>query len=188
MREETGEYENIWGLLSKRWNLRILKSLELKNTIRFNELRELIPGISANVLSERLDELEKFQLVKRTLSNEQSQHIGYLLNERCENLKKILTQLDDWILSQHANHNSYDDATNSVTSKQIMELLKNEITETEFNFIKDKLFYLHGVNPSHLITNFQNLKDIIIELFGNERANQLIAKLDVHLKSLNMRF
>lgn len=188
MREATGEYENIWGLLSKRWNLRILKSLELKNTIRFNELRELIPGISANVLSERLDELEKFQLVKRTLLNEQSQYTGYLLNERCENLKKILTELDDWIFSQHKRHNSYDDDSNSVTSKQIVELLKSEITETELNFIKDKLFYSHGVKSSDLITDFQKLKDIIIELFGNERANQLITKLNVHLKSLNARF
>jgi len=73
--------------------LRILKSLELKTTIRFNELRQLIPDISVNVLSERLDELEKFELVKRISSNDSSQHIGYTLNERCENLKKILSEL-----------------------------------------------------------------------------------------------
>ena len=156
--------------------------------IRFNELRQLIPGISANVLSERLDELEKLELVKRTLSNDSSQHLGYILNDECENLKKILTELDEWILSQHKKHNSYDDTSNSVTSKQIMELLKNEITETEFNFIKDKLFYSLGVEPSDLITNFQKLKDIIIELFGNERANQLVTKLNAHLKLINARF
>ena len=155
--------------------------------IRFNELRQLIPGISANVLSERLDELEKLELVKRTLSNDSSQHLGYILNDECENLKKILSELDEWILLQHKRHNSYNNTPNSVVSKQIMELLRNEITETEFNFIKDKLFYSLGVEPSDLITHFGKLKNIILELFGDEKANPLIAKLNAQLKLINTR-
>ena len=180
MSKET-EYEKIWNLLSKRWNLRILKSLELKTIIRFNELRQLIPGISANVLSERLDELEKFELVKRILSNDSTQHIGYILNDGCQNLKKILSELDEWIVLQHKKHNSCNHNSNSIVSKQIMELLRNEITETEFNFIKDKLFYSLGVEPSDLITHFEKLKDLMIELFGDERANQLLTKLNAQL-------
>ena len=142
--------------------------------IRFNELRQLIPGISANVLSERLDELEKLELVKRTLSNDSSQHLGYILNDECENLKKILTELDEWILSQHKKHNSYDDTSNSVTSKQIMELLKNEITETEFNFIKDKLLYSLGSGSLGLLSNFDKVKNIILELYGDEIGNKIL--------------
>ena len=150
--------------------------------IRFNELRQLIPSISANVLSERLDELEKFELVKRTLLNDSTQHTGYILNNKCENLKKILSELDEWIILQHKKHNSYNYDSNSIMSKQIMELLRNEITETEFNFIKDKLFYLLGVEPSDLITNFEKLKDLMSELFGDERTNQLLTKLNAQLK------
>lgn len=44
------------------------------------------------------------------------------------------------------------------------------------------MFYSLGVAPTDLITNFQKLKDIIIELFGDERANQLITKLNAQLK------
>ena len=82
---------------------------------------------------------------------------------------------------QRTKYDTHDNTSN-IVSKQITELLKNEITKTEFNFIKDKMFYSLGVAPTDLITNFQKLKDIIIELFGDERANQLITKLNAQLK------
>jgi len=84
-------------------------------------------------------------------------------------------------LLQRTKYDTHDNTSN-IVSKQITELLKNEITKTEFNFIKDKMFYSLGVAPTDLITNFQKLKDIIIELFGDERANQLITKLNAQLK------
>ncbi len=62
------EFEKLWDVFSKRWNLRILKSLDLTTSIRFNELKQSIRGISANLLSERLDELERIGLVKRIVS------------------------------------------------------------------------------------------------------------------------
>ena len=67
---------DMWELLSKRWNLRILKSLDIKTIMRFNELKQSISGISANVLSERLDELERIGLVKKIIPKETAQEIG----------------------------------------------------------------------------------------------------------------
>lgn len=67
----------MWDLLSKRWNLRILKSLEIKTVMRFNELKQSIHGISANVLSERLDELEIIGLVKKSPTKTQHKQDTY---------------------------------------------------------------------------------------------------------------
>ena len=49
---------DIWEVLGKRWSLLIIKNLRTKETIRFNELKRALSGISSTVLSERLLELE----------------------------------------------------------------------------------------------------------------------------------
>ena len=43
-----------WKLLGKRWSLLILKNLNSKESIRFNELKRLISGISGPVLADQL--------------------------------------------------------------------------------------------------------------------------------------
>ena len=51
-------------LIGERWTLLVLRELML-GPRRFSELRADLPGISANVLSQRLDELEDKGLVRR---------------------------------------------------------------------------------------------------------------------------
>ena len=41
----------IWKVLGRRWTLSILKNLDTKEAIRFNELKRLVPGISSTVLA-----------------------------------------------------------------------------------------------------------------------------------------
>ncbi|MGB6531106.1 MAG: hypothetical protein WBF33_23610 [Candidatus Nitrosopolaris sp.] len=38
------ELTKLWKVLGRRWTLSILKSLDVKEAIRFNELKRLIPG------------------------------------------------------------------------------------------------------------------------------------------------
>src|SRR5690242_1504079 len=93
------KFNEMWVILSRRWNLQILKYLEVETAIRFNELKQSVHGISANVLSERLNELEKLGLIKKVISNKSTLHVGYLLDEKCKDLKKIILNLDEWISS-----------------------------------------------------------------------------------------
>ena len=175
----------IWNVLSIKWNMSIIKSLNLKNQTRFNELKQLVPGISANVLSDRLSQLEKVGLVKKIVTNEQSLQIGYVLHERCEVLKKILIELDEWISSQYDNKSVFDEnSTDYEQQKKLFKLLRNEITETEYNFIKDKLLFLTDTKSSDLLTIFNKLKIIIIELFGDDIGNKIINKLNTQFKSI----
>jgi len=56
-----------WKLLGKRWSLLILKNLNSKESIRFNELKRAISGISSTVLADRLLELEREGLVTKKI-------------------------------------------------------------------------------------------------------------------------
>src|SRR5690348_8590858 len=111
-------FDETWDVFTKKWNLRILRLLDLQTIMRFNELKQSISGISGNVLSDRLDELEKLGLVKRIISKDGSLHGGYLLNENCKNLKKILLDLDNWIsLYQQQNIIRKNASLNSTLSE-----------------------------------------------------------------------
>jgi DNA-binding HxlR family transcriptional regulator len=184
--KEDNNFEKLWDVFSKRWNLRILKSLDLTTQMRFNELKQSILGISANLLSERLDELEKLGLVKRIVINETQTHVGYLLDEKCKNLKNILLDMDNWISSYHTSAaNQINELNYSNLSKQLFKILQNEIKETEVQFIKDKLLFLNKDGSMDLIANFDKLKNIILELYGDYTGNKILQKLSDHLKSYN---
>src|SRR5215469_13079324 len=57
----------IWKILGRRWAISILKNLDTKEAIRFNELKRLMPGISSTVLAERLSELEVEGLISKKI-------------------------------------------------------------------------------------------------------------------------
>ena len=69
-RDEKRRYDDACGtahaleLIGERWTLLVLRELMLGGR-RFSELRASLPGISANVLSQRLGELEQRGLVRR---------------------------------------------------------------------------------------------------------------------------
>ena len=177
------KFDDIWAILSKRWNLKIIKYLELESSIRFNELKQSVHGISANILSDRLNELEKLGLVKRIFSNKTPLHVGYMLDERCSNLKKIVLDLDEWVSSyQLSDFKQFDINKNSILSNQILESLRNEITETEFNFINDKLSLSLGIDQSNLISSLEKLKNILIELYGDQVGNKIFNKINMKIQ------
>ena len=178
--------EEFWNLISKRWNLRILKILDTKTTARFNELKQSINGISANVLSNRLDELEKFGLIKKTSHNNTSTYVGYILTERCEHLKKILLDLDNWITSYRFDKSEITVLNNSSLSQKLFDLLEHEISKTEFNYIKDKLLFSFNNDSLDFLTIFDALKNIIFELYGEETGKKIIEKLNKQIESFKI--
>ena len=65
MKEEKCDVVGLLEILGKRWSLHILKNLNTNGTVRFNELKKLIPEISSIVLSQRLLELEREGLISK---------------------------------------------------------------------------------------------------------------------------
>jgi DNA-binding HxlR family transcriptional regulator len=97
MKEDQCEAADIWEILGKRWSLHILKNLSTNGTVRFNELKRLIPEISSTVLSQRLLELEREGLVSKKIYPEIPIRVEYSLTNRTKELESILHQLNNWI-------------------------------------------------------------------------------------------
>jgi len=97
MKEEKCDVVDIWEVLGKRWSLHILKNLSINGTVRFNELKRLIPEISSTVLSQRLLELEREGLISKKIYSEIPVRVEYSLTLRTKELETILQQLSDWI-------------------------------------------------------------------------------------------
>ncbi|MGI0047517.1 MAG: winged helix-turn-helix transcriptional regulator [Nitrosotalea sp.] len=87
---------DIWHVLGKTWSLVILRNLSTNQTVRFNELKRLISGISSTVLSDRLAELEEQGLVARQVYQEVPTRVEYSLTKQARELEKILGDLGQW--------------------------------------------------------------------------------------------
>jgi DNA-binding HxlR family transcriptional regulator len=93
----TCEVIGIWGVLGKRWSLLILKNLSTKETIRFNELKRALSGISSTVLSERLLELEREGLVSKKIYPEVPPRVEYSMTPQAKELEVIIKELARWV-------------------------------------------------------------------------------------------
>ena len=88
---------DIWEILGRRWSLLILKNLSTKETIRFNELKRALSGISSTVLSERLRELEREGLVSKKIYPEVPPRVEYSLTPQAKELEVIIKELGRWV-------------------------------------------------------------------------------------------
>lgn len=79
-----------------KWKLRVIIGLSAGNK-RFNELRRIIPGISARVLSSELKELELNGFVKRNVyAAESPVLVEYELTDYSSSLKDVVRSLSEW--------------------------------------------------------------------------------------------
>lgn len=74
--------EHVATFLSKKWTISILITIGNFGKLRFNEIKNKIGGISAKVLSERLEELEKRDFVERRVYHEKPPRVEYKLTSR----------------------------------------------------------------------------------------------------------
>ncbi|OQX21328.1 MAG: hypothetical protein BWK75_03395 [Candidatus Altiarchaeales archaeon A3] len=95
--EETGKcpITEISNMLAKRWTMQIMREL-LAGNRRFNELQKSLKSISPRVLSERLDEMEKYGIIKREIYAEVPVKVEYSVTEKGKDLKESLTYLAKW--------------------------------------------------------------------------------------------
>lgn len=88
------KFEKAISLLSQRWTALIIYQL-LVGPQRFKEIQSAI-GISGKVLSERLKELEKKDIVKREVIPETPVIIKYSLTEKGRSMEAILKSIENW--------------------------------------------------------------------------------------------
>ena len=82
-------------LVGKRWVPQIVRVLQA-HPARFSDVRDAIAGISDQVLSQRLRELETNGIVVRTVTPTTPVTISYELSERGQGLAKVMAELAAW--------------------------------------------------------------------------------------------
>lgn len=88
------KFEKAISLLSQRWTALIIYQL-LSRPQRFNEIQSAI-GISGKVLSDRLKELEKKEIIKREVIPDTPVVIKYSLTEKGRAMETILKSIENW--------------------------------------------------------------------------------------------
>lgn len=83
-------------LIGSKWRLPIIWVLWKNKTIRYNELKRQVDGITNMVLSQSLKEMEKQGLVVRTQFMEIPPRVEYSLTKTGEALIPSLKSLAEW--------------------------------------------------------------------------------------------
>lgn len=82
-------------LISGRWKARILWKL-YNRTMRYGELRRELNGITEKMLAQQLRELERDELIIRTMYAEMPPRVEYRLSEFGQSLGPTLEGLATW--------------------------------------------------------------------------------------------
>jgi len=82
-------------LIGGKWKGIIIDILSTKS-VRFNELKRLIPGVSQRILTLQLRELEADGIVKRTVDDTVPPKVEYFLTEQGNELLSIINSLRVW--------------------------------------------------------------------------------------------
>jgi DNA-binding HxlR family transcriptional regulator len=87
--------ESALDRVGDRWSLLIVDAL-LEGPRRFGELREALPGIAANILSERLRRLERERILVSAPYSTRPPRMEYTLSGDGRDLASALRLLADW--------------------------------------------------------------------------------------------
>jgi DNA-binding HxlR family transcriptional regulator len=82
-------------IIASKWKLVIIDRL-LEGSMRFNHLKRSIPEISSKVLIANLIELQKDDIIKRTVYPDPPVRVNYSLTEKGMDLKKVMKSLEQW--------------------------------------------------------------------------------------------
>ncbi|MBZ6075684.1 winged helix-turn-helix transcriptional regulator [Microvirga puerhi] len=91
----TCSVEGTLNLIDGKWKIVILYKL-LRGTLRFNEIRRLLPGVTQRMLTNQLRELEADGLVTRTVYAQVPPRVEYDLSDLGRSLEPVLVAMKTW--------------------------------------------------------------------------------------------
>ena len=90
-------------VLSGKWKIIIIGTLEEGRSLGFMDLMREIDGIGTKMLSKELRDLEVNQLVSRTVMNTKPITVKYALTENGETLKPVIDEIASWGTNYRSN-------------------------------------------------------------------------------------
>ncbi len=82
-------------IIGSKWTILILHEL-CGGTKRFGVLQSALSGISPKTLSQRLKELAKGGIVKKTVYPEVPLHVEYELTSKGKSLREVIDKMVEW--------------------------------------------------------------------------------------------
>jgi len=86
--------EQTLNVIGGKWVILIIREL-IQGKKRFSELENVL-GASSKMISQRLKELEKNGIVRRTVIPDVPPKVEYTLTEKGESLNKVLDAMAEW--------------------------------------------------------------------------------------------
>ena len=83
-------------MVGGRWKMRILCSLNVDGTLRYNDIKKKMDGITPAVLSSTMKELERDRLVERVQYAEIPPRVEYTITQHGKDLWPVLHSLAHW--------------------------------------------------------------------------------------------
>ncbi len=83
-------------IVSGKWKPKVLFQLSQNESLRFNELRKVIPEVTQKMLTSHLRELERNNIVHRKIYAEVPPRVEYSLTEYGRSILPILDSLQEW--------------------------------------------------------------------------------------------
>lgn len=83
-------------VIGGKWRLPIIWTLSTKKSMRYNELKRHMKGITNIMLTRCLQGLESYGLVTRTEHDEVPPHVEYALTDKCRELLPALEIINAW--------------------------------------------------------------------------------------------
>jgi DNA-binding HxlR family transcriptional regulator len=87
----------LMSYIADKWTLLVFEELAEQGTMRFNELRKAVPGISQKMLTQTLRQLERIGLVTRTVHAEIPPRVEYGRTELGQSLGPVICGLWTWV-------------------------------------------------------------------------------------------
>jgi DNA-binding HxlR family transcriptional regulator len=88
--EEREHLKLFFQLIQGKWTFDIFHILNIMGEINYNEIKNVLKGISSRILTDRLKLLEMKGFVKRNIQNTRPVHISYKLTEFGEGLVELM--------------------------------------------------------------------------------------------------
>ncbi|MDR3615214.1 MAG: helix-turn-helix domain-containing protein [Candidatus Obscuribacterales bacterium] len=114
------------AMVSDKWKVLIICKLR-ENTLRFNELRRELQGVTQRVLTHQLRELEADGLVTRKVFAEVPPRVEYSLTELGRTLIPVLQQLEEWA------HEHSEELASARSKKESARLLQARAIEAKIS-------------------------------------------------------
>jgi DNA-binding HxlR family transcriptional regulator len=87
--------ESSLNMLGKKWVGLIIYTL-MSGPKKFSDMEKFIPGLSSRLLNERLKELEKLGVIKKTIYSESAIRIEYELTRKGLDLESTFKNIGEW--------------------------------------------------------------------------------------------